>query len=148
MTEIAIKKATELIKKEEGCRLSAYRCPANIWTIGYGHTEGVKENDVWTKEQADAALKKDVQHYMTAILKTCPTLADYPNQLAACTSLAYNIGINAFAKSTVARYIRRGEIQAAANAFGMWIYAGGQKSNGLTNRRRREKAVFLHDGEK
>lgn len=147
MNETALNRAVELIKKEEGCRLKAYRDSAGIWTIGFGHTEGVKEGNIWTQEQADAALKKDVSYYMTAVLKTCPTLANYSNRLAACTSLAYNIGVNAFAKSTVARYIRRGEIQAAANAFGMWVYAGGQKLKGLINRRRREKAIFLLDGE-
>ena len=146
MNETATEKAAELIKKEEGCRLKAYRDSAGVWTIGFGHTEDVKEGDIWTQAQAEAALKKDLQHYMTAVLETCPMLAGYPNRLAACTSLAYNIGINAFSKSTVARYIRRSEIQPAANAFGMWIYAGGQKLKGLINRRRREKDVFLLDG--
>lgn len=148
MNEIAINKAAELIKKFEGCELAAYLCPASAWTIGYGHTKGVKEGDVWTQEQAEEALKQDIHVYMSAVLKSCPTLADYPSRLAACTSLTYNIGPGNFASSTVARYIRRGEYQAAADAFGMWVFSKGRKLQGLVNRRSAERAVFLKDGTK
>lgn len=142
----AIKQAANLIKAAEGCRLNAYKCPAGIWTIGYGHTKNVKEGDTWTQEQADKALEQDIETYRKAVLIACPALADCPNRLAACISLAYNIGTGAFASSSVARYIRRGEYRAAADAFGMWIYAGKQKLPGLVTRRQREKEVFLRDG--
>lgn len=148
MNEIAINKAAELLKKIEGCKLKAYLCPAGVWTIGYGHTKGVKEGDVWTKDQAEEALKKDIPEYMSSVLKSCPSLADYPNRLAACTSLTYNIGPGNFASSTVARYIRRGEYQAAADAFGRWVFSKGQKLQGLVNRRAAERKIFLLDGTK
>lgn len=142
----AIKQAASLIKAAEGCRLNAYKCPAGIWTIGYGHTKNVKAGDTWTQEQADKALEQDIETYRKAVLIACPALANYPNRMAACISLAYNIGTGAFASSSVARYIRRGEYRAAADAFGMWIYAGKQKLPGLVTRRQREKEVFLRDG--
>lgn len=138
--------AAALIRQSEGCQLKAYKCSAGIWTIGYGHTAGVKAGDVWTQEQADRALEQDIGKYRKAVLIACPALADYPNRLAACISLAYNIGTGAFTSSSVARYIRRGEYRAAADAFGMWIYAGKQKLPGLVTRRQREKEVFLRDG--
>ena len=142
----AIRQAANLIKAAEGCRLNAYKCPAGIWTIGYGHTKNVKAGDTWTQEQADKALEQDIETYRKAVLIACPSLKHYPNRLAACISLAYNIGTGAFASSSVARYIRRGEYRAAADAFGMWIYAGKQKLPGLVTRRQREKEVFLRDG--
>lgn len=142
----AIKQAASLIKAAEGCRLNAYKCPAGIWTIGYGHTKNVKAGDTWTQEQADKALEQDIETYRKAVLIACPALANYPNRMAACISLAYNIGTGAFASSSVARYIRRGEYRAAADAFGLWVNAGGKKLPGLVTRRQREKEVFLRDG--
>lgn len=142
----AIETAAALIRQFEGCRLTAYRCPAGIWTIGYGHTAGVKAGDVWAQAQADKALEQDIETYLKAVLIACPSLEHYPNRLAACISLAYNIGTGAFASSSVARYIRRGEYRAAADAFLLWVYAGKQKLPGLVTRRQREREVFLQDG--
>lgn len=141
----AEQEAKRLIAKFEGCKLKAYKCPAGIWTIGYGHTEGVKAGDVWTQERADEELEKEIREFETGVIRACPVLADYPNRLAACISLAYNIGLGNFAGSSVAKYIRRGEYRAAADAFGMWVYAGKQKLQGLVNRRQAERTVFRRD---
>lgn len=141
----AITQAASLIKAAEGCRLNAYKCPAGIWTIGYGHTAGVTAGDVWTQEQADRALEHDIGKYRKAVLIACPALADYPNRLAACISLAYNIGTGAFASSSVARHINKGDYRAAADAFLLWVHAGGRKLEGLVKRRQAERNVFLKD---
>lgn len=141
----AEREAKKLIAKFEGCRLKAYKCPAGKWTIGYGHTAGVKEGDVWTQERADEELEKEIRKFEEGVLNACPGLADYPNRLAACISLAYNIGLGNFSGSSVAKYIRRGEYRAAADAFGMWVYAGKQKLQGLVNRRQAERTVFRRD---
>ena len=141
----AEREAKKLIAKFEGCRLAAYRCPAGKWTIGYGHTEGVKAGDVWTQKQADEVLTKEIEEYGKGVLQVCPSLAETPNRLAACISLAYNIGLGNFAGSSVAKYIRRGEYRAAADAFGMWVFAGKQKLQGLVNRRQAERTVFRRD---
>lgn len=141
----AIKQAASLIKAAEGCRLNAYKCPAGIWTIGYGHTKGVKEGDTWTQAQADKALEQDIETYLKAVLIACPSLEHYPNRLAACISLAYNIGTGAFASSSVARHINKGDYRAAADAFLLWVNACGKKLEGLVKRRQAEQAIFLKD---
>ena len=55
------KEALEMIKRFEGCRLQAYKCPAGVWTIGYGHTAGVKQGQVITQAQADEYLIAELQ---------------------------------------------------------------------------------------
>lgn len=52
-----------IIKSFEGCRLTAYKCPAGVWTIGYGHTLGVKEGQRITQAQADGLLVEDIRKY-------------------------------------------------------------------------------------
>lgn len=138
----AIKQAANLIKAAEGCRLNAYKCPAGIWTIGYGHTKGVKEGDTWTQEQADKALEQDIETYRKAVLIACPALADYPNRLAACISLAYNIGIGAFSKSTLVKKLNQGDYEGAGDEILRWNKAGGKVLSGLVKRREAEYRMY------
>lgn len=126
----------------EGCRLAAYRCPANVWTIGWGHTDGVKEGDIITQAEADQMLCDDLQDFTFAV-QTLLELRANPNQLGAMVSLAYNIGQAGFSRSTVLRQHNRGNYQAAARAFGLWNKAGGRVLSGLTSRRAREAALYL-----
>jgi lysozyme len=134
----------EIIKKWEGLRLKAYKCPAGVWTIGYGHTEGVKPGDVWTKEQAEKALERELEQRRASLLKLCPDLSDEPqNRLDACLSLAYNIGNTAFSRSSVYRFIVAKRYDDAANAFRLWNKAGGKVLNGLVRRREDERRLFL-----
>lgn len=136
--------ALELIKRFEGCRLRAYQDIVGVWTIGYGSTGGVHAGMVWTQEQADAVLSLRVKEFLLGVLQACPQLVSNPYQLAACTSLAYNIGLGAFKASSVCRYTKRGEIEKAANSFELWDKAGQRVVRGLTLRRLSEKEVFLH----
>lgn len=136
--------AIKIIKVFEGCRLKAYKCPAGVWTIGWGETQGIKEGDIWTQEQADTVLHRRVLQFMNATLEKCPQLfAEPPCRLAACTSLAYNIGVGAFGASSVCRLTGRKEYQSAANAFLLWNKAGGQVLRGLTLRREAERKLYL-----
>jgi len=131
------------IKRFEGCELSAYRCPAGIWTIGYGETLGVKEGDVWTKEQADARLRVRVGQFLLAVLKRCPRLhLEPPERWVACVDLAYNIGVGAFGASSVCRKTNAGEFDAAARAFLLWNKAGGRVLKGLTLRREWDRETY------
>ena len=57
------KRGLNIIKKYEGCRLTAYKCPAGVYTIGYGHTKGVKKGDTITQQQADLLLAMDVKKF-------------------------------------------------------------------------------------
>jgi lysozyme len=134
----------ELVKRFEGCRLTAYKCPAGIWTIGWGETLGVKEGDVWTQEQADHVLRQRVGQFMLATLKRCPRLhTEPPGRLVGCTSLAYNIGVGAFGASSVSRKTTRLDYTGAADSFLLWNKGGGRVLRGLTLRREAERLKYL-----
>ena len=136
--------AAEMIRQFEGCSLTAYRCPAGVWTIGWGETLGVKEGDVWIQGQADAVLLRRVGQFLLATLKRCPQLhAEAAGRLAACTSLAYNIGVRAFGASSVRRKAMRRDHAGAADAFLLWNKAGGRVLRGLTLRRQAERLGYL-----
>lgn len=142
--DIALEKALVIIKAFESCRLKAYKCPAGVWTIGYGETLGVKEGDVWTQEKAEEQIRKRVAQFMGLTLQKCPQLVEEsPLKVAACTSLAYNIGTCAFGVSSVCRLTGRKEYQRAADAFLLWNKAGGRVLKGLTLRRQVERSMYL-----
>lgn len=135
-----------LIASAEGLRLKAYKCPAGIWTCGRGETDGVTPTTVWTQAQADQRFLEALSERAQQVLALC---TEHPtdNQLAAMVSLAYNIGMGAFAKSSVLKAHNRGDSQAAARAFSLWDKArvGGvlQPLAGLTARRAAEAALYL-----
>lgn len=102
-----------LIAEREGCRLVAYRCPAGVWTCGWGETSGVTPRTRWTQEYADARLRDALAERAAAVLAMCrrePT----DHQLAALVSLSYNIGAEALRRSSVLAAHNRGDEQAAA----------------------------------
>lgn len=139
------KNGIELIKQYEGLRLEAYRCPAGVWTIGYGHTKGVKEGQRVSREEAERMLREDLQYYenMVGMLVTVPLTGD---QVGAMVSLAYNIGVNALRGSTVLRKINGGAGEAEVRkAWMMWTKAGGKELPGLAKRREAELAVYFND---
>jgi len=151
MSNVKINRATiDLVKQFEGLELKAYRDPIGVWTIGYGYSErasfgpGVKEGDVWTEGMAEDMLREGLQRYGDDVLKYCeytPT----ENQFGAMTSLAYNIGVGAFAKSTCLKRFNARDIVGAAEALTWFNKAGGKKLNGLVRRRAAEKVLFLTD---
>lgn len=134
--------ASDFVKQWEGRELKAYRCSAGVWTIGYGHTEGVKEGDTISPSEADALLVEDLRKHAEA-------LAPYVNapvtrgQYIAMLSLAFNVGVSAVKKSSLLRFVNLRKTEDAAAEFDKWIYAGGKESDGLKARRAREKALFL-----
>lgn len=126
----------------EGCELKAYKCSAGVWTIGYGHTEGVKEGDTCTAEQAVSWLIEDIESRQKA-------LAHYVNkpvtewQFIALTSLAFNVGVQNVLRSKLLRKLNAGDYDDAAEEFLDFDLAGGKKVPGLTRRRKAEYALFL-----
>lgn len=142
MTIRAINKSgLDLVKASEGLRLKAYRCPANILTIGYGSTGShVKEGMVITEAQAEELLRSDLRRFEDAVAEALPSATD--NQFSAMVSLAFNIGIGAFLKSTVLRKAKVGEHVAAAEAFKMWNKGGGRVLPGLVKRRAAEAQLY------
>lgn len=113
-------------------------------TIGYGYTEkGMKLGVVWTLEQAENALDEQVKARIMDVLKSAPNLLKHsPEKLAACVSLQYNIGSGAFKNSTVAKCIAKEDMEAAAEAFKLWVQDNGHVVQGLVNRRAQEVALF------
>lgn len=134
----------ELIKSFEGLRLKAYKCPAGVWTIGYGHTKGVKGGDVITEQEAEDMLKKDVVGFEINVRgAVIPNLNDH--QYDALTSFAYNVGLGNFRKSTLLRLINSGITarEDITNQFMRWVYAGGKKLTGLVRRRTAEAELYF-----
>ena len=135
-------KAIDLIKKFEGCELKAYLCPAGVPTIGYGHTSGVSLGDKITKKKAEDLLRQDLVDYeyaVTALVKV--PLTD--NMRASLVSFVYNVGRNAFSRSTLLRKLNAGDYGAASLEFLKWHKAGGKRLKGLILRRLTERELFL-----
>lgn len=130
-----------LIKEFEGLELKAYLCPAKVWTIGYGSTgPHVTPGQVITEAQAEARLQRDLDRFEDAVARAAPGATQA--QFDAMTSLAFNIGIGAFLKSSVLRLHKAGEHRAAAEAFGMWVKGGGRVLPGLQRRRAKEADLY------
>ena len=137
---------TSLIKAFEGCKLKAYKCSAGVWTIGYGETLGIIEGMVWTQEEAERHLNERVGYFLRNVYLKCPQLfLEPPRRVAACVSLAYNIGLGAFGASSVCRYTKLRQYEKAEESFLLWDKAGGRKVRGLTIRRTLEKKEYRND---
>lgn len=132
-----------LIKSFEGCRLTAYQDSAGVWTIGYGHTSGVKKGMTITEAQAEAYLKGDLGTAENAVNGKV-TYSIKQNQFDALVSFTYNVGSGNFGSSTLLKKLNQGDITGAANEFDKWNKAGGQVLEGLVRRRAAEKAMFLN----
>lgn len=141
----ALAHAVALIKRWEGCRLEAYPDPASggePWTIGWGATgPGIKKGVRWTQAQADDRLALDVERFMRGVRESVRRPVS-DNQLGAMTSLAYNIGIGAFRRSTLLRLFNAGDAAGAGKQFDRWNRANGRVMKGLIRRRADERAVF------
>lgn len=135
-------KGIDLIKKFEGCRLEAYKCPAGIWTIGYGHTKGVKDGMKISWEQAEEFLREDLKIYEQAV-ERCVKVPLSQNQFDALVSFCYNCGGEALRTSTLLRLLNDGNYSEAGEQFLRWNKAGGRVLAGLTRRREEEQALFL-----
>ena len=128
----------ELIKKFEGCRLTAYRCPAGVPTIGYGHTAGVKMRQKITQGQAERLLKEDLVKFERMVAKYDSTYHWGQNQFDALVSFAFNIG-------SIDQLTADGSRSVTTISQKMLEYnkSAGRVLPGLAERRRAEQALFL-----
>lgn len=131
-----------LIKSFEGCILKAYKCPAGVWTIGYGHTAGVKEGQTITQAQAEEFLKQDLKRFETYV-KNLVTVKLNQYQFDALVSFCYNVGPGNLKTSTLLKLLNKGDYEGAAEQFERWVKAGDKKLAGLVRRRVAEKELFL-----
>ena len=129
-------KGIALIKSFEGCRLSAYLCPAAVWTIGYGHTAGVREGQTITQEQADNYLKEDLERYEERVAATGLILNQ--NQFDALVSFTYNCGAG-----NLKKLIQNRTMPEIAEALLLYNKGGGKVLAGLVRRRQAERQLFL-----
>ena len=137
----------DLICNFEGKRLTAYDDGVGVWTIGFGTTvypNGIKvmKGDTCTEAQAKTYMAHDLKKFEATVNKAV-TVQLNQNQFDALVSLAYNIGTNAFSKSTLVKKLNANDIRGAADQFDVWVNAGGKRMQGLVNRRAKEKALFI-----
>ena len=135
-------KGLNIIKEFESLRLTAYRCPAGVLTIGYGHTSGVYAGQKITKQVAHKYLLDDVARFENAVNSRVKVPLSQ-NQFDALVSFTYNVGAGAFQKSDLLKYLNRGEYMKAANEFPLWVNGGGKRLPGLVRRRRIERNLFI-----
>lgn len=134
----------DLIKSFEGLRLTAYPDPGtggDPWTIGYGHTKGVKPGMKITENWAEELLRDDLAEFEAAVnglvkVRLCQ------HQFDALVSLVFNIGPGAFSDSTLLRLLNAGLYDDAALQFVRWNKGGGKVLSGLTRRRMAERKLF------
>ncbi len=135
-------KGLDLIKRFEGLKLRSYKCPAGVWTIGYGHTKNVTANQIITSEQAEQLLRSDLRVF-EKVVSDAVTVPLNQNQFDALVSLAFNIGGGAFGSSTLLRMLNAANYSGAADQFLRWNRAGDKVLDGLSKRRAAERALFL-----
>ena len=135
-------KGLALIKEFEGLRLEAYLCPAGVWTIGWGHTKGVKKGDRIDISTAEKYLREDIEEAERGIEKLVKVKLN-DNQFSALVSFVFNFGETKFRSSTLLRVINTDPYSPdVAIQFRRWVYADGKISQGLIRRREAEVKLY------
>jgi lysozyme len=130
----------------EGLRLTAYKDAVGVPTICFGETRGVRMGMVKTKAECDAMLIKGLGEFADGIERCVPSVAVMPDpRYIAHLSLAWNIGVGGYCKSSIARLENAGHTVAACDSFLKYNRAGGVVFPGLTRRREKERALCLRD---
>ncbi len=141
----ASEKAYSLIRQFEGLRLTAYKCPAGVWTIGYGHTSGVVPGMTITKELAEEFLMRDIETTENIVNAECPNLRQC--QFDALVSFVFNVGGGNFRKSTLLKKIKaNSDDNSIMDEFLRWVYAKGVALPGLQKRRLAEMRLYFSEG--
>jgi len=128
-----------LIKEFEGCKLKAYRCPAGVWTVGWGATgKGINKDTVWTQEQADEQLHDRALDALHEAIRLSPILLhETIERQAAIADFIYNCGINAYRKSTLKKRVDATDWVSAKTELMRWTRAKGKVLPGLVKRRKK-----------
>ena len=137
-------KGINLIKHFEGCELNAYKCPAGVWTIGYGHIKGVSEGMSITQEQAEQMLLDELKEYENYINELV-TVNLSQNQFDALVSWVYNLGPANLQSSTLLKVLNSGDYSGVPAQIERWNKAGGKVLEGLIRRREAESALFCEN---
>ena len=136
----------DFIKSFEGLRLKSYQDSIGVWTIGWGHTKGVKRGQVITRADAERFIRDDlapIERNLTADLGEDGVLQC---QFDALCSFCFNLGISAYMRSTLRKYVKAGRDADAGRELGRWVHAGGRALPGLVKRRRAEAELYAQAG--
>jgi lysozyme len=153
----------QLIKSFEGCHNSPYKCPADLWTVGYGrvlypdqarlktgernkYPLRTEHNRLWNADEIDTLLEADLDRFSDGVRRLCPAAADNQCHHDALVSLAFNIGLGNLQSSTLRMKYNREDYAGAADEFLKWRKANGVVLRGLERRREAERALFLSGG--
>lgn len=131
-----------LIKSFESLRLEAYRCPAGIYTIGYGHTAGVRRGDVIDEQRAEYLLAEDLKKFEDVVNRECHGINQ--NQFDALVSFTFNVGTGNFQKSTLLKCVKANPQNVnIRHEFSRWNKAKGTVLAGLIRRRKAEADLYF-----
>lgn len=130
------------VAAEEGVRTVAYKDPVGIPTACFGETQGVKMGQTYTLDQCKEMLGARVEEFGRGVDR-CVTVPLPPARKAALVSFSYNVGTDAFCRSTLVKKMNAGETVAACNELLRWTTARGIKLPGLVKRREQERDLCL-----
>lgn len=134
--------AAEFVAEQEGFKAVAYKCPAGVWTIGFGHTKDVHRGDTVTRGDAYRLLDNDLKQYqedLAALIKVDVT----ENQFIALMSFIYNFGITKCRTYTLFKKINAGDVEGIKAWWPRYCNPGSEFEKGLRDRRMRELKLFL-----
>ena len=136
----------QLIRKYEGCKTTPYRCPAGLYTVGYGHVIGNglqlpdQFNRTFSLGEIDELLRTDLARFEQGVLRYCPVYLTQC-QFDALVSFSFNLGLGVLQRSTLRQKINRGDADAAKVIL-KYNMAGGRILKGLIRRRQAEYRLF------
>lgn len=137
----ASKELIEKLKEFEGFRSKAYLCPAGVWTIGYGHTFGVRCGDIVTEESAEEFLRSDLEKIYPVVRKCRYDFNQH--QFDALCSFVFNLGVGNFKGSTLYKVLRKDkDSEEVGNQIRRWVYCNGKVLDGLKKRREWEARYY------
>ncbi len=131
----------DLIKHFEGCETKAYQCSANVWTIGYGHTRGVREGDEITDDKAEYLLLEDLKHFEGYVDRLVEVSLNQ-DQFDALVSWTFNLGPTNLGESTLLRKLNQGHYDEVPSEMARWNRSDGKVSEGLKRRRKAEGLLW------
>lgn len=146
---VYVARRVDLVRRLEGLRLEVYRDVGGKWTVGYGHL--IRPGEPYhpygpirriTRAQAEQLLARDLAEAEGA-LRALVRVPLAPHQFAALASFVFNVGRDAFARSTLLRRLNAGDRAGAAAELDKWVHAGGRRQPSLVARRAAERALFL-----
>ena len=139
-------KGLQLIRKYEGCKTTPYRCPAGLYTVGYGHVIGNglqlpdQFNRTFSLGEINELLRTDLARFEQGVLRYCPVYLTQC-QFDALVSFSFNLGLGVLQRSTLRQKINRGDADAAKVIL-KYNMAGGRILKGLIRRRQAEYRLF------